>query len=173
MGSEIERKFLLKNHSWREDRLRPPQEMIQGYFPKVPGGPTVRVRIAGDRAFITVKGRGKGAESLVRSEFEYEIPVAEARAMLDEFCGSRIVEKQRSLVPAGNGLVWEIDEYFKLNEGLFTAEIELPSPETPFEKPAWLGDEVSDNKNYTNRSLSRAPYSCWVNGAPPEKKEDN
>ena len=161
MGSEIERKFLLKNHSWREDRLQPPQEMIQGYFPKVPGGPTVRVRIAGDRAFITVKGRGKGVESLVRSEFEYEIPVSEARAMLDEFCGSRIVEKKRHLVPAGDGLVWEIDEYFKLNAGLFTAEIELPSPETPFEKPPWLGKEVSGDPRYSNGSLSSKPFTLW------------
>lgn len=161
MGSEIERKFLLKDHSWREAVQLPPKTMIQGYFPKATGGPTVRVRIADDRGFITVKGRSKREDSLVRSEFEYEIPAAEARAMLEEFCGSRIVEKKRYLIPAGNELVWEIDEYFKLNDGLFTAEIELPSPETSFEKPCWLGEEVTGDPRYSNGSLSCKPFSLW------------
>ena len=96
-----------------------------------------------------------------RSEFEYEIPLADAEAMLREFCGARIVEKRRYRLPAGDGLVWEVDEYFGRNEGLFTAEIELPDPESSFFRPDWLGAEVSGDPRYTNGALSRCPFDCW------------
>ncbi len=161
MGTEIERKFLLASSAWRSGADRGVR-MVQGYFssggPSPEPPPTVRVRIAGERAFLTVKGRPSGWE---RSEFEYEIPVPDAEAMLREFCGPRIVEKRRYLHPAGNGLVWEIDEYFGRNAGLFTAEIELPEPDAPFEHPGWLGKEVSDDPRYTNGALSRRPFSEW------------
>lgn len=161
MAIETERKFLLASDGWRAgagDGVR----MVQGYFsgfgsPEEPA-PTVRVRIAGARGFLTVKGRPSGWS---RSEFEYEIPLADAEAMLREFCGARIVEKRRYRLPAGDGLVWEIDEYFGRNEGLFTAEIELPDPESSFFRPDWLGAEVSGDPRYTNGALSRCPFGCW------------
>ena len=95
MGVEIERKFLLASDNWRAGAAGGVR-ILQGYFPRTPDGPTVRVRIAGDRAFLTVKG---AAKNFARSEFEYAIPVADAEAMLREFCGERLVEKVRYLVP--------------------------------------------------------------------------
>jgi CYTH domain-containing protein len=161
MGVEIERKFLLKDQSWRDEVSALPRTLTQGYFLRAPGGPTVRVRIADSCAFLTIKGRTKGEEKLERSEFEYPLPVADAAAMLEEFCGTRVVRKLRYFLPAGNGLTWEIDEYLDENKGLFTAEIELPSPDTPFERPAWLGEEVSGDSRYGNGALSVKPYSRW------------
>lgn len=155
MGVEIERKFLLRSDAWRAGAGEG-VTMKQGYFAGVPGeSPTVRVRIAGARAFLTIKGEPNG---LARSEFEYEIPVADAEAMLREFCGTRVVEKCRYTFPAGDGLFWEVDEYFGLNEGLFTAEIELPTADAPCPHPEWLGEEVSGNPAYTNGALSRRPW---------------
>lgn len=161
MGSEIERKFLLKDQSWRKSVSAPFRTFTQGYFVRGQGGPTLRVRIADDRAFLTIKGRARGSENLERSEFEYEIPLEDAQAMLEEFCGTRIVKKRRYLVPADSGLVWEIDEYFELNAGLFTAEIELPDADTPFDRPEWLGREVSGDPRYSNGSLSSNPFTLW------------
>ena len=160
MATEIERKFLVANDGWRAAAGRGVR-MVQGYFESgicTAPPPTLRVRIAGERAFLTVKGRPSGVS---RSEFEYEIPVADAEAMLLEFCGTRIVEKIRYTFPAGDGLFWEVDEYFKLNAGLFTTEIELPAEETAFVRPDWLGAEVSGNPRYTNGALSRNPYTLW------------
>ena len=156
MGEEIERKFLVRKETWRAaaDRGR---HFIQGYFDGGSGAPTMRVRIICDReARLTIKGRPTGFR---RSEFEYPIPVPEARAMLKEFCGTRVVEKIRYLVPAGENLVWEIDEYCGLNCGLFTAEIELPAEDTHFVKPRWLGREVTGDPDYTNGALSRRPWT--------------
>ena len=161
MGVEIERKFLLKDQSWRDEVSALPRTLTQGYFLRAPGGPTVRVRIADSCAFLTIKGRTKGEEKLERSEFEYPLPVADAAAMLEEFCGTRVVRKLRYFLPADNGFTWEIDEYLDENKGLFTAEIELPSPDTPFERPAWLGEEVSGDSRYGNGALSVKPYSRW------------
>ncbi|MBQ9501896.1 MAG: CYTH domain-containing protein [Lentisphaeria bacterium] len=152
MAWEIERKFLVKNDSWRSGVERT-VKMIQGYIAGGAGIPTVRVRIAGDRGILTIKGKAAG---LVRSEFEYEIPLADARFMLDNLCGTRVVEKTRSFCGR-----WEIDEYAGLNAGLLTAEIELDAPDEAFERPEWLGEEVSDEPAYTNSSLSRRPYSTW------------
>ena len=159
MPVETERKFLLKNDSWRREALTPPRTLVQGYFSRVAGGPTVRVRIVGLKGVLTVKGRSPDGVS--RSEFEYTIPLADAESMLSEFCGSRVVRKKRFVFPAGNGLEWEVDEYLDLNEGLFTAEIELPAPETDFPRPAWLGKEVSGDPRFTNSALSLRPYSLW------------
>ena len=156
MSVEIERKFLLRSDAWREGAGEG-VALKQGYFTGVPGeSPTVRVRIAGKQAFLTIKGAPDG---LARSEFEYEIPLADAEAMLREFCGTRVMEKCRYTFPAGNGLFWEVDEYFGLNAGLFTAEIELPDEATPCPRPAWLGREVSGDPRYTNGALSREPWS--------------
>ena len=155
MGREIERKFLLNSQAWRS-QVTKKTLLRQGYLST--SGATVRVRVQEDRAFLTIKGRPKGA---IRREYEYPIPLADAEEMLAELIVSPPVEKYRYLVPAGNGLVWEIDEYLGENAPLFTAEIELPSPDTQFEIPEWLGKEVSGDRRYTNGALSRSPYSRW------------
>ena len=152
MAWEIERKFLVKNDSWRSGVDRA-VKMIQGYISGGAGAPTVRVRMAGDRGILTIKGKAAG---LVRSEFEYDIPPADARYMLENLCGARVVEKTRFFCGR-----WEIDEYAGLNAGLVTAEIELDAPDETFEIPGWLGNEVSDDPRYTNASLSKRPYSTW------------
>lgn len=156
MALEIEKKFLLKDDSWRSQTVSQCR-MTQGYVPA--SGVTVRIRISDSGAFLTLKG--KPDEKFSRSEFEYSIPVSDAEDMLKEFCGTRVVDKTRYIVPAENGLVWEIDEYYGLNDGLFTAEIELPAPDTPFDTPPWLGDDVTGNPAYTNGALSRNPYTLW------------
>ena len=161
MGIEIERKFLLKDESWRKEVSEAPKSLTQGYFLRAPGGPTVRVRIADSAAFLTIKGRSKGEEGVERSEFEYQLPLKDASAMLDEFCGSRVVKKHRYILPAENGLYWEIDEYLDANLGLFTAEIELPDASASFVMPPWLGEDVSNDSRYSNGSLSTNPYCRW------------
>ena len=152
MSLEIERKFLLANDSWRQE-ADDGTLLVQGYIAGSKGSPAVRVRISGTRAFLTIKGI---ADGIVRSEFEYPIPVEDARFMIDNFCGDRVVEKKRYLCGR-----WEIDEYFKANQGLFTAEIELKSEDEKFETPSWLGEEISDKPEYTNGALSRNPYRNW------------
>ena len=158
MAQEIERKYLLKNMQWR-DFVTESVRMTQGYFPS--SGVTVRVRIADTKGYLTIKG--KSDDFFVRSEYEYSIPIEDARKMLSEFCGERIVDKIRHYVPAENGMVWEIDEYLGENDGLFTAEIELPSADTVYSIPDWVGDDVSDKPEYSNGSLSKRPYSQWRN----------
>ena len=165
MAVEIERKFLVSSDAWRNEVVSS-TPIRQGYLGG--GASTIRIRQTPQQAFITIKGKANG---LVRSEFEYSIPIADAEAILQEMTVGTVVEKIRHIVPAENGLCWEIDEYLNANAPLFTAEIELPSPDTIFAFPSWLGQEVSDDKNYTNRSLSRAPYSTWINGTPQDVKE--
>ncbi len=155
MPKEIERKFLLKNDNWRRAVVSKTR-LVQGYFIST-GGPGIRVRIAGDAGFLTIKGELK---NFTRSEFEYRIPAAEAEAMLREFCGTRLVEKYRYLVRVGKH-VWEVDEYLGLNSGLYTAEIELASEEEEFERPDWLGKEVSLDRRYGNGSLAQKPFTKW------------
>ena len=161
MAIETERKFLLLSDAWRREAVTPPETLVQGYFPRAAGGPTVRVRISDAKGFLTVKGRPQADAPVSRSEFEYEIPAAEAEAMLGEFCGDNLVKKLRYTFPAAAGLQWEIDEYLELNAGLFTAEIELPEPGTPFPRPPWLGEEISGDPRYTNAALSCRPWSLW------------
>ena len=155
MAVEIERKFLISSDSWRNS-VTSATPMRQGYL----GGAasTIRVRRTDTAAFLTIKGRASG---ISRAEFEYPIPPEDADTMLDTMTKDSIVEKIRYTIPAENGLVWEVDEYLNDNAPLFTAEIELPTPYTTFRVPEWLGPEVSDDKRYTNRSLSREPYSTW------------
>lgn len=153
MGIEIERKFLLASDAWREGATG--VEFCQGYLNRDPAR-TVRVRVAGEAGFLTIKGRSEG---LARAEFEYPIPLDEARALLS-LCEGPLIEKRRYNVKFG-GFVWEIDEFFGENAGLVVAEIELPSAGADFARPAWLGAEVSDDTRYFNSSLSRVPYSRW------------
>ena len=163
MAVEIERKFLVASDAWRSE-VASSTLMRQGYLGG--GASTIRVRRTENTAFLTIKGRASG---IARAEFEYSIPPADADEILATMTVGTIVEKIRHIVPAENGLFWEVDEYLNANAPLFTAEIELPTPYTTFRVPDWLGIDVSDNKNYTNRSLSRDPYSTWVDGAPVQE----
>ena len=155
MAKEIERKFLLVSDSWRS-AVASSTYMKQGYLAAT--GATVRVRLMENEAFLTIKGKPAG---LVRNEYEYQIPEDDAREMLTALAVYPPVEKFRHTVPAGDGLVWEIDEYLGDNAPLFTAEFELPEPDTEFDRPEWLGAEVSGDGRFTNRALSRFPYSLW------------
>lgn len=153
MGVEIERKFLLASDAWRAGATG--TEYCQGYLSRDPAR-TVRVRVAGEQGFLTIKGRSDG---VARAEFEYVIPVAEARELL-RLCEGPLIEKRRYCVEYG-GFVWEIDEFFGENTGLVVAEIELPAVDAEFARPEWLGVEVSDDPRYFNSSLSRTPYTLW------------
>jgi CYTH domain-containing protein len=158
MGIEIERKFLPAGDGWRGQGT--PTLMRQGYL-VADAVRTVRVRIEGERAVITVKGKRSG---ISRGEWEYEIPLADAVELLDGLCEQPLVEKVRHRI-AHAGHVWEVDEFLGLNAGLVVAEIELASEDEAFEKPEWIGREVTEEKRYTNASLARLPYSRWGDGA--------
>ncbi len=156
MKTEIERKFLVVGDAWREaaDEGRLCE---QGYISSDPENITVRVRILGSQGFLTLKGPTKG---ISRSEMEVEIPIEEAGYMLKNFCGDRGVSKTRYLLEI-NGLCWEIDEFSGKNRGLILAEIELETEDQPFEKPDWLGEEVSHDPRYFNAALAQNPSSNW------------
>ncbi len=157
MAKEIERKFLTSGTGYRQQAIGS-KHIRQGYLCRyTPGGEiraTVRVRITDDsRARLTVKSPNCGT---VRGEWEYDIPVAEARAMLDELCEqARIIDKTRYVVPAGDGLLWEIDEFHGRLDGLTVAEIELPDASAPLPTPlpAFIGREVTADPYYYNSNL--------------------
>jgi len=112
--------------------------------------------VVGDQAWLTLKGQ---ISDISRHEFEYTIPVAEAQTIMDAMC-PMVVDKLRYRIEMG-GFVWEVDEFFGENAGLVLAEIELPSEDTPFDKPAWLGEEVTFDGRFTNAYLSTTPFSRW------------
>lgn len=154
MAKEIERKFLLASEGWRA--LAEGVFYRQGYLYSG-ADRSVRVRIAGNHGFLTVKGATTGA---TRSEYEYEIPLADARDMLDTLCPQPQIEKKRyTIIHQGNS--WEIDEFLGANQGLVVAEIELTSEDQPFERPDWLGQEVTGDVRYYNAMLCTNPYSRW------------
>ncbi len=155
MAQEIERKFLVINDRWRA--LATGEPYRQGYLATARPGQSVRVRIAGAQGYLTIKGPTQG---LTRAEFEYAIPVSDAEEMLETLCDRPLIEKKRYRLPIGN-LVWEIDEFTGENAGLIVAEVELLSEDQPFEKPDWLGREVSGEARYYNASLVKSPYSDW------------
>ncbi len=156
MPVETERKFLLKNESWRS-LVRRRTLMRQGYVCKNSEFTTVRVRQTDHAGYLTVKSPRKG---ISRLEFEYEIPAADAAQMLDALCGKPLIEKYRSIVHA-DGFVWEIDEFLGENAGLTVAEVELPSADTVIALPDWIGEEVSADPRYFNSSLVKNPYKNW------------
>jgi len=158
MGIEIERKFLLANDAWRGQGR--PTLMRQGYLVADPVR-TVRVRIEGERAVITIKSKSTGAS---RGEWEYEIPVPDAAELLDRLCEKPLIEKTRHRIDY-QGHTWEVDEFAGENAGLVVAEIELGSEDETFDKPAWIGQEVTGDARYYNSSLIRLPYSRWKNPA--------
>lgn len=156
MKQEIERKFLIINDSWRKDTTG--THYYQGYI-TTDETKSVRIRIAGEKGFITIKGKSD-KDSISRPEFEYEIPKKEAEFLLENFCLPGKIRKIRYEKKIGDH-IWEIDEFLEENEGLIVAEIELDSEDEYFEKPEWIGEEVSYDKKYTNGALSRNPYKNW------------
>jgi adenylate cyclase len=155
MPVEIERKFLVADDSWR-DQAESETRIMQGYLVNTPDL-TVRVRVKGEAAFLTLKGATRG---LSRSEFEYPIPVADAEDMLRELSISAPIDKVRYGVRVGRHL-WELDVFAGENAGLVMAEVELASEDEDFEMPAWAGREVSGDQRYYNVNLARHPYKHW------------
>lgn len=153
MALETERKFLVTDNHWRN---APGTMYRQGYL-NSDKKRNVRVRVIGDRGYLTVKGISKGA---TRVEYEYEIPKAEADAMLDDLCEKPLITKKRYKIEF-KGLVWEVDEFFGDNQGLIIAELELKSEDQVFIKPEWIGDEVTGDPKYFNSNLIHRPYSKW------------
>ena len=154
MGLEIERKFLLKNDTWKTEADNG-IEIKQGYLSSVIER-TVRVRVIGEKGMLTVKGK---TDNLTRKEFEYEIPFNEAVLLLD-LCETPIIEKKRYLVKR-DSLVWEIDVFEGENEGLKVAEVELDSETQSFELPDWAGNDVSKESKYYNSALITNPFKNW------------
>jgi CYTH domain-containing protein len=154
MGEEIERKFLVTGDAWRANangvRYR------QGFLSTEPER-VVRVRVAGARGSIAVKGRSLGAR---RTELEYEIPVADAELMLDRLCKRPLIEKVRYTLIVGSH-TWEVDVFEGDNRGLVIAEIELRSEDEAFERPEWIGEEVTGEPRYFNSNLVAYPYCLW------------
>lgn len=155
MAQEIERKFLVEGDY--KSTASSSVHIAQGYLNSDPDR-TVRVRINGERAFLTVKGRNS-SDGTSRYEWEKEIPAGEAAELLG-LCEPGIINKTRYFVPAG-AHVFEVDEFHADNEGLTVAEIELDSPEEEFPRPPWLGREVTGDRRYYNSSLAGNPYKNW------------
>lgn len=158
MGVEIERKFLVRDDSWRA--LAVSRTFFRQGYMRNEEHATVRVRLAEGGAYLTLKAPRSGSD-VERLEFNYDIPAEDARILLDRFCGKPQIEKYRYLVPAGNGLTWEVDEFLGENAGLIVAELELPAADCPYERPEWLGDEVTGDARYYNAMLAACPYSHW------------
>ena len=154
MGREIERKFLVAGDGWRT--AAPGRRLRQGYLCIEPDR-SVRVRVSAESAWLTIKGRGSG---LTRVEFEYPVPVADADRLLAELCLQPIIDKTRHELRHGDHL-WEVDEFHGANAGLVVAEIELEDEAEHFERPDWLGVEVSSDPRYLNANLVNAPFSGW------------
>lgn len=154
MAKEIERKFLVKNDSYKAGAqgLLYRQGYIYSSLEK-----TVRLRLAGARAFLTIKGATLGFS---RDEYEYEISLADCVDMLDSLAEKPLIEKVRYRIPQG-GLVWEVDEFLGENVGLVVAEIELESESQSFERPDWLDREVTGDPRYYNASLMKRSFSKW------------
>lgn len=153
MGTEIERKYLVRGTEYRA--LAPGVACRQGYLCTDPAH-VVRLRIIGDRALLTIKGPTEGA---TRAEFEYAIPLGDARELL-AMCEMPLIEKTRYTVPHA-GLAWEVDEFHGANAGLVVAECELQAEDQPVDKPEWVGEEVTGDARYFNSSLATRPYTTW------------
>jgi adenylate cyclase len=152
---EVERKFLVKNDTWREAAHKSAR-FRQGYL-NHERHCSVRVRISGDEAWLNLKSATVGAE---RYEFDYPIPIADAHQMLNTLTCKPLIEKTRYFLNMGQH-VWEIDVFEGDNAGLIVAEIELETPDESFEIPEWLGEEVTFDPRYYNTSLSTHPYKLW------------
>ena len=166
MGIEIERKFTVVNDDWRIHAAKSVR-MAQGYLNDMAAlrngtqNASVRIRIVGDQAFLNMKSRELGH---TRQEFEYDIPATDAEALL-KLCVGGLIDKTRHYV-THVGFLWEVDVFEGENAGLTVAEIELPSADTAFQTPDWIGREVTDELRYYNLALAERPYSQWN----PEEK---
>ena len=156
MAQEIERKFLVKSDAYKVDAFKETR-ITQGYLSSVPER-VVRVRIKGNKGFITIKGIAN-ASGVSRYEWEKEILVAEARELLS-ICEPGVIDKTRYEVK-NDPFVFEVDEFYGENEGLIVAEIELSSEDDIFEKPVWLGEEVTGDSTYYNSMLAKNPFTKW------------
>ena len=155
MTVEIERKFLVKGDSWQS--LVTGKLYRQGYIPTQDGLTTVRVRVVGDRGYLTIKGKTEG---ISRPEFEYAIPLEDAALMLENLCKKPLIEKIRHRISLDN-LTWEVDEFLGDNQGLIMAEIELEQEEQVITIPDWIGQEVTGDERYYNINLQKFPYKMW------------
>ena len=155
MPIEIERKFLLVNNNWRE-LVKYSHRIRQGYMGEI-GKASVRIRVQGDKANINIKS---ATLTMRRMEYEYEIPLHEAEEMLEQLCNQPQVDKTRYIVEQGKHK-WEIDEFYGDNQGLVVAEIELSDEMEAFDKPEWLGKEVTQDPRYYNVNLIKQPYKNW------------
>ena len=161
MGIEIERKFLVTDDSWRA-AAHAVIPMAQGYINDMAAmdsgaqKASVRVRIQGEDAYLNIKSRELGH---TRQEFDYPVPVSEARELL-QLCVGGLIDKRRHLVQHG-GLLWEVDEFLGDNAGLVVAEVELENADQVFAKPDWAGAEVTDELRYYNLALASKPYCQW------------
>lgn len=154
MSLEIERKFLVRGERWKS--LAQGVLLRQGYLSSDPNR-IVRVRIEGESAMLTIKGRTIGA---TRTEWEYPVPMEDARAFLDGLCEKPIIEKIRYRI-RHEGMMWEVDEFLGDNAGLVVAEIELEAEDQMFSRPDWVGEEVTHDARYFNANLLRHPYAGW------------
>ncbi len=158
MYREIERKFLVNGDEWRKDAIS--HEFCQGYIYSAEHC-FVRVRTEDDYAFLTIKGPKSGIE---RPEFEYPIPITDAKELLDHLAHQPLIYKIRHKISYPPH-VWEVDEFCGENSGLIIAEIELKNEEEYFEKPSWLGQEITFDARYRNSALAERPYSQWQNSS--------
>ncbi|MCX6221875.1 MAG: CYTH domain-containing protein [Bacteroidia bacterium] len=156
MALEIERKFLVTNEDFKSEALKSTR-IKQGYLSSLPGR-TVRVRIKGDKGFLTVKGESNDSGT-TRFEWEKEIPVEEANELL-KICEPGLIDKTRFEAKSGNHII-EVDEFYAENLGLIVAEIELSNENEIIIKPSWLGKEVTGDTKYYNSALTKIPYSKW------------
>ena len=152
---EIERKFLVASDDWRALAETPPRRIAQGYLFSDPEK-SVRIRLAGDDATLTIKGSRSG---ITRLEFQYPVPAAHAARLL-ELCGRPLIDKTRHIVRHA-GMKWEIDVFHAENEGLVVAEVELEREDQPLDIPPWAGREVSDDPRYYNSQLAVRPFTTW------------
>ncbi|KJV07738.1 CYTH domain-containing protein [Methylocucumis oryzae] len=155
MALEIEHKFLLANDSWRQ-HVSHSVRYRQGYLSSAVTS-SIRVRVSAEHAWLNIKSATIGT---CRHEYEYPIPLTDANEMLDNLCLKPLIEKTRHFVNI-DGFQWEIDEFEGVNQGLCVAEIELPEIGVAFTKPAWLGQEVTDDVRYYNNALAQNPYCNW------------
>ena len=158
MGIEIERKFLVSGDGWRSIGVGTLYR--QGYIP-TDNKATVRVRVAGETGYLTIKGKTEG---IGRAEYEYPIPVLDAILMLDTLCQKPLIEKIRYRIPIED-LIWEVDEFSGENEGLIIAEVELNSEDQVIALPDWIGREVTGDTRYYNVNLIKFPYQMWQDQA--------
>ncbi len=155
MTIEIERKFLVINDNWRS--LAQGKVYRQGYIETANKITTIRVRIIGEKAYLTIKSKTEG---ISRHEFEYPVPLEDGKIMLDTLCNRPLIEKIRYQLYHDN-LMWEIDEFQGENQGLIIAEVELQDENQIINLPDWVGKEVSDDPKYYNVNLTKYPYQTW------------